>query len=389
MLTKSALNKFFIFVCSISFLYLSYVNIASGLKEQIDIDSVSGYGLQMGYVVFIISFFLFSLGNTIRKINWPLLLLASYIFILFLFQQVSLVSALSGIGLLLWLFSYSMGNRVASCSEEIIEYFENILFIITSILTIYVLFFYFNKGFVSYQMTTDTSFFLIVYLPFLMLYNKKRFIKIVIVFLFIIVCVLSLKRSIVVGLFVFFVFFIALSIKKETTHRWYFWLIPVLVIIVAFVLKNSIGEVLALRFSETAETGGNGRIEIYTNIIHHYIDSNFTEQIFGHGYRSVRYINNGLLAHNDFLQLLYDGGVLGVLLYMALWFFFIRIAIKNWRRRKQFGNVFSVYISTLALYFTLSMMNCFIYSYMLMSPLMLAIGFLFGIIRNNKTIVVM
>ena len=139
MLTKSALNKFFIFVCSISFLYLSYVNIASGLKEQIDIDSVSGYGLQMGYVVFIISFFLFSLGNTIRKKNWPLLLLASYIFILFLFQQVSLVSALSGIGLLLWLFSYSMGNRVASCSEEIIEYFENILFIITSILTIYVL----------------------------------------------------------------------------------------------------------------------------------------------------------------------------------------------------------------------------------------------------------
>ena len=240
MLTKSAFNKFFIFVCSISFLYLSYVNIASGLKEQIDIDSVSGYGLQIGYIVFIISFFLFSLGNKVRKINWPLLFLASYIFILFLIQQVSFISVLGGIGLLLWLFSYSMGNRVATCSEEIIEFYVNILFIITSILIIYVLYFYFNKGFITYQKTTDTTFFLVVYLPYLMLFNKKRFIKIVIVFLFIIVCVLSLKRSIVVALFVFFMFFIALSIKKETTHKWFFWLIPVLVIIVAFFFSNSL-----------------------------------------------------------------------------------------------------------------------------------------------------
>ena len=117
-------------------------------------------------------------------------------------------------------------------------------------------------------------------------------------------------------------------------RKWYFWLILGLIIGTGVFINNSIGEVLVNRFAETSETGGNGRVDIYLNIWNQFKHSSIPEQLFGHGYMAVKRINYDILAHNDFLQLLYDGGLMGVLLYLIFWFFLIRIALLNWNKRK-------------------------------------------------------
>ena len=384
MLKKEFNYKLSVLLCSLSFLYLSYINVASGLNSQIDNESTIGYGLNIGYFVFISSYVILLLCNSIRETLWPLSILGAYIAFLFLTEVSSAGDVIRVVGLLLWVLCYYFGNRISSCSSSIKNYFVYLLFLSTTVLSFYFLYFYYVKGFLQYQTTTDTAFFLIVYLPFVLMFKKRKTIKLFVLLLFVVVAVLSLKRSIVLGLLVFFVSYFVSSAKGNVLKKWYFWLMLPLVIAVVAYLYGTVGEILGARFNDSVETGGNGRTDIYVNIWHHFTSSSFLEQLFGHGLMSVRQINNGILAHNDFLQLLYDGGLMAATLYIFMWFALFSVAIKNWRLRKQIGNYYAVYVATIMLYLVLSLMNCFIYSYMLISPMMLAVGYQVGEIKNKN-----
>lgn len=383
MLKRSTLNKFLILVCSISFLYLSYVNIAVGFEKRMEGDS-AGYDVFIAYVPFLLASFLFIIGNRKRNINWPIILLGGYIFVLFSLNQSNLMSLFRGLGLLLWVFSYVLGNRISHSEEITGDFFRRIMFFVTSALVVDVIYVYFIKGLIQYQVTSDTIFFLVAYAPFLMLYNKNVTLKLVVGIFFVITCFLSLKRSIIIGVIAFFLVFILSVSKHRLLSKGYFWLALVLLIVAGNFLINSVGEVIAARFAITAETGGSGREGIYASVLNHFMESSFLEMLFGHGFVSVRLITGGPLAHNDFLQLLYDGGVFAVLLYVMFWGALIRVVVKNWKNRNRIGNVFSVYGATVALLLVLSMMNCYIYSYMLMSPLTLALGFCNGEISKYQ-----
>ncbi len=81
------------------------------------------------------------------------------------------------------------------------------------------------------------------------------------------------------------------------------------------------------RLENIAEDGASGRDILASLIYQGWADNDLINQIFGSGWMSqLQYIKStslfskGLTAHNDWLQLLYDGGIVGVSLLLIMFF---------------------------------------------------------------------
>ena len=73
-------------------------------------------------------------------------------------------------------------------------------------------------------------------------------------------------------------------------------------------------------------SGGNGRYDIYVKVWREFKVSSFGQVVFGHGYNSTTdYV--GIGAHNDFLQVLFDYGIAGFVMYILFWIRLIKEAV--------------------------------------------------------------
>ena len=107
------------------------------------------------------------------------------------------------------------------------------------------------------------------------------------------------------------------------------------------------------RIENIEEDDGSGRGEMY-NAIYEEITSNenFTSFIFGRGHNEV--INsrksNGFSAHNEFLEVAYDYGIIGFTIFM-----FIFVAIyRTYRKTKEHQNQVAIFLS-LVIFFIFSL----------------------------------
>ena len=74
------------------------------------------------------------------------------------------------------------------------------------------------------------------------------------------------------------------------------------------------------RFLSLSQDGGSGRNEIWASILLHYFDGTTTQRLFGRGFQAVtelKLTGRAILAHNDYLEILYDYGIIGLLLLLA------------------------------------------------------------------------
>ena len=101
---------------------------------------------------------------------------------------------------------------------------------------------------------------------------------------------------------------------------------------------------------EDFSSGGNGRAEIMSKVLYllNY-ESNTSSIIFGHGVNAIsRTI--GIGGHNDFLEVLYCYGIIGLVLFITFLIYLIkeiRILLSNTHR-------IAFYISIIILFFALS-----------------------------------
>lgn len=102
------------------------------------------------------------------------------------------------------------------------------------------------------------------------------------------------------------------------------------------------------RLEATMEGSSSNRDWIYSTLWNHYINNdNFLQLVFGEG--AFHTVNiSGYMAHNDWLELLIDCGLFGVVVYLIYWISFIR----DWVRIKSDILVYSM------------MGACFIFTFM-------------------------
>ena len=130
------------------------------------------------------------------------------------------------------------------------------------------------------------------------------------------------------------------------------------------------------------EDEGSGRIEIYEEVFFMVDKFDQKELLIGHGHNSTSEMI-GTFAHNEFLQVLIDYGLIGLFLYIALHLILIRKSITLIREKSSFAaSFFASYI----LFITIAMVSHWFVMAQFVVILVSYWGAVFGISAKNRSV---
>lgn len=164
-------------------------------------------------------------------------------------------------------------------------------------------------------------YYLIVAIPFVLLMENKTLKKTVMAVIIISV-VWSFKRSAALVLFVCFIgLFLANWKNLQQKQKKLFFVVSffalVSIIFLPMLLKNVDSNVLNV-WTSRLYSGADSRTDIYSEVLRIFSGSNILNQLFGHGQNAtVMYTYSGLSAHNDYIEMLFDYGIVGLMLFMS------------------------------------------------------------------------
>lgn len=218
--------------------------------------------------------------------------------------------------------------------------------------------------FAQMLLSINQVFFVVLLLPFAFLIKKKS-LKYFILFLGLLATLLSFKRSAMT--FVTPILSIAIYydfIKKSRNRMLKGFFIGVAILFFTFFIFMYLDSIthgyitdrlIMLEFDE-----GSGRIDIYQTVWEAFQKKNWENQLFGAGHNAVRNKLNiksyeiALSAHNDFLEILYDYGIIGLGLYFL---FIVRILQRTFLLRKVNIEYYLAHLAVLIIFIIMSMVS--------------------------------
>lgn len=219
----------------------------------------------------------------------------------------------------------------------------------------------------AYTAGLNSVFFIVGTLPFFIL-NKRTIICRCAIIAIVLAIIASRKGVPYLILFALSIYlFFSLPVKKKkfvilSTS------IIILIFIVAALVMPRLQEVFARMSNELIEEArsGNGRYDIYSKTSQMILNSNNKQLIFGNGYNAVAK-TIGIGAHNDFLEILYNYGLIGLMLYLIFWG---ALVFRLLRLREQS----QAHIVSLIIFFFGSMFSSMVTTQVQMLPLALFWG---------------
>lgn len=184
--------------------------------------------------------------------------------------------------------------------------------------------------------TMTNVYYILCFLPFVIDIDNKWIKRILTILIF--SCVLlSFKRSAIVISAVVIFTLILLFFKDKKRRNTTLMLVVVFTVAIIIIpilfertSRQSIYSMWLERFSDS-----NTRGTILLDVWNMQTESTFFEWIFGHGYNAVMNdIGYGLSAHNDYLEILYDYGLIAFVLFIT----FIVSMIKYCNRLKKYNS---------------------------------------------------
>lgn len=181
----------------------------------------------------------------------------------------------------------------------------------------------------------NNSYYLMYLLPALLLVNDKALrLKIYMIVSFF--CVfLSMKRGGILGITGGLVVSYLLNRNKQnrkTNASVRVGGVIIIAAVIAYFLNNTMGGLVIDRFEEISDTGGSGRDLIWSEGVLLINSSTGVEKWIGHGFDSARGATLwGVSLHNDFLEIVYDFGWIGLVLFII----FVVVTIIFIRKNKN------------------------------------------------------
>lgn len=142
---------------------------------------------------------------------------------------------------------------------------------------------------------------------------------------------------------------------------------------IIFIILIAVGCYLAIRYFSTyfdaafgrfehlEEDNGSGRSRVYRLYFDHFMySSNLINQIFGHGLYAGAWASGSkyafihVVVHNDWLELLFDFGVIGALIYS---FIFIQLLLLIIRHRKNKSSYYYMLVMSFIIWFVKSIFS--------------------------------
>ena len=209
------------------------------------------------------------------------------------------------------------------------------------------------------EVTNNMGYYFVTMIPFLVFFQNKRATQYFLLAFFAIMIVTSAKRgAMVVGLLAILFFFILTLKRKEKGGKiWYILITSFFIAVMAYFMINyySSNDYLQLRMQRTMEGDSSFRDVIYAELWFHFIqDTSLWHQLFGYGAWATLDITVNY-AHQDWLELLTDMGLLGVTIYLWFWCSFFKTSIKC--RKVGLKKEYSILILVFIIFFAKSLFS--------------------------------
>lgn len=238
----------------------------------------------------------------------------------------------------------------------------------------------------DYSTSVNYIYYVILTLPWLFLIEKD-FIRNLLLLLVSFLTFISSKRTaiILVGLCMFFYLYkyIILNKKKKPIKK--IALLICMLLISVFIYQTNTSQLkhIESRFELIEDDQGSGRIPIWINVIELIDDSPFYYQLIGHGHNScIVYMKQryklSVSAHNDFLEVLFDYGIFGLILYLG---FVLSLVKKLFSIKKQRNMTYFPFLISLLIFFVMSMLSHLI----IYSTYFIYLVFFWGMIYSKNT----
>lgn len=181
----------------------------------------------------------------------------------------------------------------------------------------------------------NTGYYVLMAYPLVMM-DRSRIKKIIASVLMVVIILLSMKRGGILCVALSFAIYVLLATQTNIIKKTVVVAISIgiLYYIIPIVNEYSNGTLQA-RYEFTQNEGDEeGRASMYPTVWNAVWISDLPEIVFGHGHNAVvnKNIVQGLSAHNDYLEFLYDYGLVGLfllLLYQKDLFYITRKAYKQ------------------------------------------------------------
>lgn len=205
-----------------------------------------------------------------------------------------------------------------------------------------------------------------------------------------IMIIFTTKRAgllvIVCGLFLSQIaeYHMAKTLKKKWKKMLTIAAISVVAVIAMVFLVQTFNLNILQRFMGISEDGGSGRIQIWDRVYLSYSSGSIFERLFGQGYQSVTRLmltGRAILAHNDYLEILHDYGIIGLVLFSIWLFQVLSNFVKMWYRRDRF---LPSYCYTLSAMILLSVLSYFFIQSYLINFTACYLGIVMALSTNNK-----
>lgn len=184
----------------------------------------------------------------------------------------------------------------------------------------------------------NSAYFTLFSLPIALL-NRNKYIRITAWIIAIIVLTTALKRTGIIALILGGTLYL-LSFKnnKFKSFIFLFFLISIGTVFFNIFKETEIISNLVNRFDSILEDNGSGRDIVYQETWEMISNSKMIDKIIGHGYNSVvRDSKINFSAHNDFLEIIYDFGYIGLVFYVMFHLSFVNLTIKLLKIKSELG----------------------------------------------------
>lgn len=193
-----------------------------------------------------------------------------------------------------------------------------------------------DNGLFSYL---NTGYYVLFAYPMVLL-SGKRLPKIVATILMFIIIFLSLKRGGILAMTVGFVLYVLLSSKINAARKIIVTVAAGVILLFALPKINEYTNgSLQVRYEFTQNQGDDeGRAMMYPLVWKAVWSSSFDEIVMGHGNNAV--VNDAVVfgnaAHNDYLEFLYDYGIIGLILLLLYQFRLYGVTRKSYKDDRFF-----------------------------------------------------
>jgi len=243
---------------------------------------------------------------------------------------------------------------------------------------------YIYSQLVDENFTSSAAYSVLYFTPIVLSINIK-WIRALVIITTTIVLLLSFKRT---GILAFFVamFLYLLIINKNKIDKYkninVFVYMVIGIILLGYIMHDFDSKFVVERFEDLSTDGGSGRVYIYNKIINLIYNSDIISILFGHGWDAVSRVN-GMPAHNDFLEIIYDFGFIVFIIYVSFVCKLFKYTYKLYKLNNEFIGPMVV---SLVIFVVNSMFSHILLYPEYMYPFALFWGGVCGINRHNQYI---